>query len=434
MTDWKKYLENEDIFFVTPDVKKGVGLAGILPKYHIICSHFDPLIPILREQGANIFCLSEARNTNHIKNSAKLLETKEVQDYIKTSSKTIPKILFFKPSLKFELLISELGFVQLGNSSQLNESFENKLNLSDLLFDKNSSDLLPSRIDILNKLTYKNLADEFNLPFVVQFGHGWAGKTTFFVTNEKDFTSLSAKYPFTKVKVTKFTEGFTVLNNCCIIQDKILVSSPAVQIDGIDKLCTKKQITCGRQWPVAFLNKQQVNNINSLSQIIGQTMKQKGYKGYFGVDFLIENKSGKVYISEINARLTASSAFYTRLEHGKDLTPLMAYHIGSFLNIDMPVNNQPETEIQGSQIILKNKNYNIKLKQNIGVYKIDSENEAKYQRNAYSPENLSQDEFIYLKSDANTKDEETEFARIETKKEVLDKPHHLSGWADNILL
>lgn len=429
---WKKYLENEDIFFVTPDVKKGVGFAGILPRYHIICSHFDPLIPILREQGANIYCLSEAGNKSLINNSAKLLETKEVKDYIIASAKTIPKILFFKPSLKLELLISELGFVQLGNTAQLNESFENKLNLPDLLFDKNSSDLLPSRIDILNKLTFKNLVNEYNLPFIVQFGHGWAGKTTFFISNEKDFTGLSVEYPFTRVKVTKYTEGFTVLNNCCIIQDKILVSPPAVQIDGIEKLCTKKQITCGRQWPAAFLDRQQIENVNRLSQIIGQTIKQKGYKGYFGLDFLIENKSGKVYVSEINARLTASSAFYTRLELGNDQIPLMAYHIGSFLNLDMPFNNQLEPDIQGSQIILKNKNYKINLDQNPGIYKIDSDNQAEFQRSGYSPENLSQDEFIYFKKDVRSNDDD-ELARIETKEEVLEKPHQLAAWINSIL-
>ncbi len=433
MNNWRQQFENEDIFFVTPDVKKGVGFAGILPKYHIICSHFDPIIPILREQGANIFCLSENGNTSVINNSANILEEKEVKDYIKKYSKTIPKILFFKPSLKLELLISEMGYIPLGNSAQLNESFENKLNLADL-FGKNSSDILPARIDILNKFTYKNLADEFNLPFVVQFGHGWAGKTTFFIANENDFTGLSAKYPFTKVKVTKFTQGFTVLNNCCIFQDKIMVSSPAVQIDGIEKLCIQKQITCGRQWPAVFLDKKQSESISRLSNIIGQTMKQKGYRGYFGVDFLIENRSGKVFVSEINARLTASSAFYTRLEFGKNLTPLMVYHIGSFLNLDMPVNYQPETDIQGSQIILKNKNYNINLKQNIGVYKTDKDEVVKLQRSGYSPENLSNDEFIFLKNDGDIQDEETELARIETKKEVLEKPHHLSGWIDNILL
>lgn len=434
MNNWRQQFENEDIFFITPDVKKGLGFTGILPKYHIICSYPDPIIPSLRNQGANIFCLSETGNTGVINNSAKLLEKEEVQNYIKTSAKTIPKILFFKPSLKLEILIRKYGFVALGNTADINEVFENKLNLHNLLYDKNLSDQLAFCIDVLHKLTYKNLVDKFNLPFVVQFGHGWAGKTTFFISNENDFNSLSKKYPFTRVKVCKYITGFTVLNNCCIYKDKIFVSSPAVQIDGIDKLNPKKQITCGRQWPVAFLDRQQIDIIGKFSQTIGQSMMQKGYRGYFGLDFLIENKSGKVFVSEINARMTASSAFYTRLEHGRDLIPLMAYHLGSFLNKGISSDYRSEIEIHGSQIILKNSNYNIKIDKNFGVFKIDSENELKYQRNGYSPENLSEDEFIYSKNDSGIINEEKELARIETKKEVLVKPHQLSGWIDNILL
>ncbi len=434
MSDWKKYFENEDIFFITPDIKKGLGFAGILPKYHIICSYFDPIIPSLRDQGANIFCLSEIDSNSFIHNSAKLLERIEIQNYIKKSTKGIPRILFFKPSLKLELMIKSLGFVALGNSASLNESFENKLNLQDLLYDKNSSNLLLSQVDVLSKFTYKNLVDKFKLPFVIQFGHGWAGKTTFFITNETDFNSLSNKYPFTRVKVSKFIDGFTVLNNCCIYKDKIFVSSPAIQIDGIDKLCPQKQITCGRQWPAAFLDHEQIEIISSLSQIIGQSMMQKGYRGYFGVDFLIENKSGKVFVTEINARLTASSAFYTRLEYGMDLTPLMAYHIGSFLDWKISSDYKPEKEIQGSQIILKNNNYNIKIDHKFGVFKLDPEREMKFQRSEYLPEKLTKEEFIYSAGNAQITDEETELARIETKKEVLVKPHHLARWIDNILI
>jgi len=65
----------ESIFFVSPDVKRGMGLEDVLPHYHIVCTYFDPLIPILRRQGARIFCLEEVdpRKSLETNNTGKLL-------------------------------------------------------------------------------------------------------------------------------------------------------------------------------------------------------------------------------------------------------------------------------------------------------------------------------------------------------------------------
>jgi len=192
--------KNDNFFFVTPDVKRGIGLEDILPNYHIICTYFDPLIPILRKQGAKIFCLNEEIGDSALffNNSGKLLENALVKDYIRQKSEH-PYILAFKPSMKIDLVCEKNGFIPLINKAELNSHFEDKINFF-LLVKKYFSDFcIPGIIEVLEKLDFANLVKQFGLPFVIQFSHGWAGKTTFFIRDRSKFIELLPK--FAKLKV-----------------------------------------------------------------------------------------------------------------------------------------------------------------------------------------------------------------------------------------
>ena len=144
--DWRNKFDTP-IFFVTADVKRGLGLEDVFPDYHIIVSVWDELIPVLRKKGTKIFCLEEIRpNSSLIMNSGQLLEEKAVLDYIKKESATvIPRIAFFKPSVKLDEIIKMKGFRKVGNDSLTNRYFENKVNLPTVL--RGLADyLLPGKI------------------------------------------------------------------------------------------------------------------------------------------------------------------------------------------------------------------------------------------------------------------------------------------------
>lgn len=427
MSDWQKYFKGDNIFFITPDVKRGLGFTGVLPNYHIICSEFDPIIPILRKQQAKIFCLEENKGIDigKIRNSGKLLETSQVLDYIRDNSNDTPKIMYFKPSLKLDLLISRYGFLPIGNNAKLNEMYEDKINFYMLGKQFLPSYLIPGVAGILGDLEYLDLYHKFGLPFVLQFGHGWAGKTTFFIRSEKEFDSLSEKFPFTKVKISKFIDGFTILNNCCIYNDQVFISSPAVQIDGITPLGGKPGVTCGRQWPAKFIDKKQIGEIKKISQTVGKFMTAGGFKGFFGVDFLVEEKTGKVYLSEVNARMTASSAFFTLIETGLSSIPLLAYHAAQFLGKSISERFEENYNLAGSQIIFR-KPFDLSKSGNnlFGVFKKEN-GKLVLVRREYYPQNLGEDEYIFMGRKEKTGRTVDEFARIETRNEVLDAPRKL---------
>ncbi len=435
MKNWKDLLSDKTIFYITPDVKRGIGLEGILSNYHIICSYVDSLIPILRNQGANIFCLSEKiDNVLSFNNSGKLLEHPFVFDYIKKNSTDTPHIIVFKPSLKIDLICRRMGYRLLVNNRELNDKFEDKINFWQMTQKYFSEYSIPAVTGILSKLSFTDLKNQLGLPMVIQFSHGWAGKTTFFIESEIEFNSLVKDYPYTKVKVTKYIEGFTVLNNACIYKDQILVSPPAIQISNIEKLKEKRGVTCGRQWPVKFITEKEISIIEKITQQVGSLMSKSGFKGFFGLDFFI-GKGNKIYLSENNARFTASCSFYTKLELGRERTPLFAYHLAAFLGKELLVSSNHLENSSGSQIILRNPKAQPKIENNVkyGVFQTDN-NSYVYQRNDYYPQFLGDNEFILMRRQIQQKSpEDREISRIESKREVLENVRNFKSWVKKIL-
>lgn len=419
------------IFFITPDVWRGIGLEDRLPDYSIICTSYDRIIPILRHQGATVFCLEEeiGDEAKTFSNSGKLLEHPQILSFIKRRAKNIPAIMFFKPSLKLDMLIKRYAFKAIGNPVALNEEFENKISFYEIARSLFPEMVVPSRIGKLSSFTFSGIAGFYKSPFVIQFGHGWAGNTTFIIHNEEEFLSLVSRFPYTNVKVSLFIEGCTILNNCCVYKEDVLVSVPAIQISGLRDLSTNPAATCGRQWPVPNREEEMKKTVKTLSQTVGIMLQKKGYKGIFGLDFLFEKKTGRLYLSELNARMTASIPFYTRLERGIGIVPLLYYHLCSFLPLkDIPPKHD-DSNIAGSQLIFRNKKTvdAIPLSREYGVYNIKKELS---EEQGYYPESLSQDEYIFLKK--RRTGEQTEYARLESKRNVLHAGEKLESWVTSL--
>lgn len=434
-----KYLakiSDKKIFFISPDVKRGLGLECRLPNYHIICSYYDPLIGVLRNQGANIFCLEEhvKRPIEKYTNSGKLLENEWVTKYLHKNSEGQPYILTFKPNLKLEIICQKNKYHLLNNKSEIAEVFENKISFYRLCRKHFPQYCVTSIIGVLGELDFVTLVKKLRLPFVIQFSHGWAGKTTFIIKKEQDFLSLRVRFGQTQVKASQLIRGFTVLNNAAIYGKKIFVSPPALQLSGISELYEKPFVTCGRQWPVKYLTRQQTDTVKRITEKIGELMKSYGYRGYYGLDFLVDKSDGRIYLTEDNARFTASTPFWTKLEIGYSQIPLIYYHLAEFLGYHLPVNYGIENEITGSQIIFRDKRHQPRFgnKVDFGVYR-NKENTWELVGKNYQPEKLAQDEIIFMKKNYLGKLEDIEYSRIECREEVTADYNQLQDWVLRLL-
>jgi len=418
------------IFYVTNDPSRGVGLESIVSNYHVVCLDDHPLVELMQKRGVSVFCLEKEMGRKNLmfRSSAEILGHPQVLSFIKEKSKgQIPNIIFFKPQKKLEIIAQKNNFKLIGNSSLLNKVFEDKINFHKIASRENLP-ILPAEIDFLRNLDFNTCLGKFGLPFVIQFGFGWAGNSTFFISDEKHFSEIQKKFGRIKIKVNRFIKGITVLNNALVLPEEILQSPPAVQIESNPFLTSMPGGTGGRQWPAGLPDDQRYQ-IKQITEHVGELMRKSGYLGYFGLDFLIDGQSNDVFLSENNARLTASASFYTLLELKNGQIPLLAYHLIVFLDQNLLKNFNPKektNKVSGSEIVGRNIFSNpIKIAQSLpaGVYDKD----MRYKRESYFLDGVKKGEFwLNAAGEGRIVNPEIEMFKINTLEKVCDSKGELS--------
>lgn len=425
------------IFYVTNDPSRGVGLENILPNYHILCLDDHPLVEIMQKNGVSVFCLEKQLGKKNLlrRSSSEILGHPLVLSFIKEKSKgQTPNIIFFKPQKKIEIIAQKNNFKLIGNSSLINKVFEDKINFYKIVSQENLP-LLSAEIAILRNLDFNLCLKKFGSPFVIQFGFGWAGSSTFFIDNKKHFFEIQKKFGQIKVKVSRFIKGITVLNNAVVLPNEILQSPPAVQIKSISSLTAMPGGTGGRQWP-AGLPDDQIYQIKQITEHVGELMRKRGYLGFFGLDFLIDGQSNEVFLSENNARLTASASFYTQLELKNNQIPLLVCHLSAFLDQNLLKDLPPQKEtnkISGSEIIGRSIFPRpIKITQSLltGVYNKD----LRYKRESYFLDDAKEGEFwLNAAGEGRIVNPEIEMFKINTFDKVCDSKGELNNFFASIV-
>ena len=429
----------EPIFYVTPDPLRGIGLEKVLPDYHLVCLDDSLLVDLLIQKGIKVFSLEKTLGGKNAvyRNTGKILEHPVVQEYIQRHSQgRQANILYFKPSVKIDLICRKNGWQLLGNSENLNQQFEDKVAFYQMCRTAGLP-VPPGEIKLLRDCLYQELASRYGERLVVQFGRGWAGRTTYFIDGEQGLAALQKNFPQKEVRITTFIQGKTVLNNDCVTQKEILFSPPAIQITAPEGFTTKIGGTCGRQWP-AGINPQVQSQIDQYTRIVGKMMRQAGYRGFFGLDFLVESKTNKVYLSENNARLTASVPLYTKMELQKGETPLLLFHLAEFLGKELETVRGHLGSIHGAELIIRNNQSNpVEIQKTfpMGIYTLKEENLV-FARIGYSFEDINDNnEFLIIAAEkGRIITPENEIARLYSRQEITDSQGEVKEWAKKALL
>lgn len=427
-------LLKEPIFYITNDVGRGIGLENLLPNFHIVCLDDHPLVDILTRKGVSVFCLERAVGKRNflLRNAGMILGQPEVLSFIKEKSGTErPNILFFKPQKKIEILAKKHGFRLIGNPVEINRFFEDKVEFFGICQKKDIKTPAGEIIE-LSSITFREKVAKYGLPLVIQFGRGWAGNSTFFIEKEMELEKIQQKFGQLKVKLCRFIKGITLLNNAVIYKNKVLISEPAIQIKANKFLTSSLGGTGGRSWPVS-LDKDEKDQIVKITSQVGEIMIEKKYQGFFGLDFLLSEER-EIFLSENNARLTASVPFFTKLEQKVSDFPLLGYHLLSFFPekiIEYFEYNQ--SVISGSEITIRNtQNTPVEIKGDLktGIY----DHNLNFMKESYFLESLKEDD-LWLEPVAQARivNPEMELCKIDTLVKVCDKKGNLLPEYQNIV-
>ena len=392
---------NDPIFFVTPNPNRAIGVEREIKNYHIVCSQKTDIIDYLKKEKVSVLCL----NDDNIKNSGKLLADKKVLSYIKRKSKgKTANIITFKPSPKIHKICADNNFRYIGNSWKLNRELEDKVEFVNITNKLKIPNAKSKIIKIENNKKFKSL---FNLKekYVIQLQRGFSGNSTFLIKNKTDLNKIIKKYEGRKVKVSKYLEGETYTINGCICNVGTAVSQPIFQITGLTD-CNKNEFgTSGNDYAYGIkLKSEEKKKIFNYTKKVGEYMKKLGYKGIFGLDFIVTKND--VNLIEINPRLVASIPVFTKLQIQNNQISFLFLHLTEFLGINYKsglllsqssfVGWNKEKNFNFSQLILRNTNENcVKIIKSItsGVYKAEKEKLILKEKTYYA-ENLKEDEFL----------------------------------------
>lgn len=343
------FVPPKTVVYVARDLERALPLAG--KKGYFIITNSSPFAKLKAKEFSNVVTVD----------SKEVLDTHEL--LINSQTKKIFKklegfyILVFKNTGIIEKICEENKWALLNPSSKTSNKIEEKNSQIEWLAEL--KELLPPHKQCAGKELSWN-----GKKFIVQFNRAHTGTGTLIIDSMEQVTKIQKDFPNRPIKISEFINGFVITSNNIIINKKVITGSVSYQITGLQPFTSNQFATIGNDWslPQKMLTKEQFENFNEIASSVGKKMVNSGWKGLFGIDAIIDEKTGKVYLLEINARQPASTSFesYLQLQQNPSTVSLIEGHLISLL--DQKIGEDIEKVQDGAQIILRvsENSFNIK--------------------------------------------------------------------------
>ena len=199
--------------------------------------------------------------------------------------------------------------------------------------------------------------------WVIQSAYGDSGKTTFFIASEADYDLVSTSIEREdSVKIMRWVRCTGTAIEACATRWGTLVGPLLTELIGAPELTPYAGGWCGNElYDAAFTNEQR-QQVFTKTKAMGDALYQRGYRGYFELDYLIDLDTQEIYLGELNARISGVTAMTNMSVFSQQHLPLFLFHLLEYdssvdLTLDIDAFNQLQLE-QGalgtsSQLILK---------------------------------------------------------------------------------
>lgn len=293
-----------------------------------------------------------------------LLQHKEVKAFIKKNKvgKDAGKVLFLMFDQKTEALAKKLGLELIFPSAKLRTFMDNKVN-TNRIAEKAGVPCVPyvlSRVKSYEHL--RSVSEKLGDQLVIQTPFGDSGHTTFFISNEKEYKKYAEEIEKEKeVKIMKRINCRGSAIEACVTRHGTIVAPLMTELVGFKELTPYKGGWCGNEiFPNAFTPEIR-EKAAIYTQAFGNQLREEGYKGYFELDFLIDQDDQNIYLGELNPRVTGASSITNHAVFALADAPLFIFHILEWMDQDyeLDVNEinerwaAPENVDSWSQLVIK---------------------------------------------------------------------------------
>lgn len=293
-----------------------------------------------------------------------LLQHPEVQAYLSSrkKGKSAGKAMFLMFDEKTEKLAKKLGLQIMFPPAKMRTLMDNKVN-TNRIAEKAGVPCVPYVLSpVLDYAHLKKVSKSLGNDLVIQTPFGDSGHTTFFISNEEEFKKYEEEIVKEKeVKIMKRINCRGSAIEACVTRHGTIVAPLMTELVGFKELTPYKGGWCGNEiYPNAF-NSEIREKATKFTQLFGNQLRKEGYKGYFELDFLIDQDNGEIYLGELNPRVTGASSITNHAVFALADAPLFVFHILEWMDVEYNLNIEAlndrwalQENIDGwSQLIIK---------------------------------------------------------------------------------
>ncbi|HXW24007.1 MAG TPA: biotin carboxylase [Xanthobacteraceae bacterium] len=261
-----------------------------------------------------------------------LLQHKEVIDHIRRrGGRPVATFLMFDEET--EALCKELGIKIWFPRAKLRNRCDNKMETV-RIGNKAGVPSVPNALaKVASYAELERIAQEAKLgrDLVIQTAFGDSGHTTFFIADERGFARHAEEIVGEReVKIMKRINCRGATMEACATKCGTLVGSLLTEVVGRKELTPYKGGWCGNEvFPGAFAESVRAK-ARDMAFAFGNQLAKEGYRGYFDLDFLIDQDDGAVYLGELNPRICGASLLTNHAAFAYADAPLFLFHLLEF--------------------------------------------------------------------------------------------------------
>lgn len=195
------------------------------------------------------------------------------------------------------------------------------------------------------RVPWRYVADEEQLsaatmfhdgPLMVRRSRTSGGEGLTFVSTPDDLVAQWPKIDEAFASIAPYLEGLPVNVGAVVWADGVTVHHASMQLIGIPNLVTRRFGYCGNDFGAARdLPVEVLDQIEETTRTIGAWLGQHGFRGAFGVDFLVHD--GQALFLEVNPRFQGSTHASAQLDAEADESCLVLEHVAAWLDLPAPV-------------------------------------------------------------------------------------------------
>ncbi|MFZ1616019.1 MAG: biotin carboxylase [Flavobacteriales bacterium] len=259
-----------------------------------------------------------------------LLTHPEVTEYIesrKVDGKA-GKAMFLMFDAQTEKLARKLGLEVIFPSAKMRTFMDNKVN-TNRVAEKAGVPCVPYVLTPVKNYAHLNkVAGKLGTDLVVQTPFGDSGHTTFFINSEADYRKYAKEIEAEKeCKVMKRINCRGAAMEACVTRNGTIVAPLMTELVGFKELTPYKGGWCGNEIFAEAFTPAIRRKARKYAQLFGDQLRKEGYKGYFELDFLIDQDNGAIYLGELNPRITGASSITNHAVFAMSDAPLHLFHI-----------------------------------------------------------------------------------------------------------